>query len=53
MKNGNVQKLPNGEIKVVLTENDVVVCETYVSDDFNGKEIVENWKNGTYKLLTE
>lgn len=52
MKNGHVEKLLD-EVKVVLTEGDVEVCVAYVSDEKEAKKILEGWKAGTYKLLTE
>lgn len=51
-KNGHTQKLVD-EFKVVLTEGDVEVCITYVRDQAEADRILEGWKAGTYKLLTE
>lgn len=51
-KDGHTQKLPD-EVKVVLTEDNVEVCVTYVRSEREAKQLLESWINGTYRLLTE
>lgn len=56
MKTGHVTKrvFPQPEeVMVVLSENDTEVCTLYVTDDAEAMRILESWKNGTYRLLTE
>lgn len=51
MKSGSVQKLPNGEVQLVLTEGDVEVCVSYPVSEEEAQKILEQWKAGTYRLL--
>jgi hypothetical protein len=52
MRNAHMQKLVN-EFLVVMTEGEVEVCHRYVTSETEAKKLVEKWKDGTLRLLTE
>jgi hypothetical protein len=51
-KSGHTQQLPT-EVQVILTEGDVEVCNVYVKNQEAADALLESWKAGTYRLLTE
>lgn len=51
MKDGTWSKLQDNEYQVVLTEGNAEVCIIYPPSEKMAKIIIEQWKQGTYKLL--
>jgi hypothetical protein len=54
MKDGRLQKRPDGSYELILTEGGIEVgVPIYPENEFVGERILKSWREGTYRLLTE